>query len=115
MAARKTPLAPAAEQEQTEPVADPAPAPVTEPGTEPKAPQEPKDAPAAPQDEPKAEKEQEPQERTAVENAYIAALRREREGYLRYGQQDRAGGVETELKRLSAPLELAVTRPPETA
>lgn len=52
---------------------------------------------------------------TAVESAYVDALRREREGYLRYEQTDRAGGVEAELKRLGAPLERAVTAPPETA
>ncbi|MEU0001498.1 hypothetical protein ABZ069_31730 [Streptomyces microflavus] len=59
--------------------------------------------------------EEEPQEHTAVEAAYVEALRREREGYTRYDRKDRAAAVEAELKRLGAPLERAVTRPPETA
>ncbi|MFI6819262.1 hypothetical protein ACIBG7_43225 [Nonomuraea sp. NPDC050328] len=36
------------------------------------------------------------------EEATIAALRREREGYLRYGKSDRAAQVEVELRRLGA-------------
>ncbi|WP_406144186.1 hypothetical protein [Streptomyces anulatus] len=64
-------------------------------------------------DEEQAEEEK-PQP-TAVEAAYIEALHREREGYTRYDRQDRAAAVEAELKRLGAPLERAVTRPPETA
>ncbi|MFJ7523905.1 hypothetical protein ACIQ1S_03170 [Streptomyces griseus] len=59
--------------------------------------------------------EEEPQGPTVVEAAYVAALQREREGYTRYGRKDRAAAVDAELKRLGAPLERAVTRPPETA
>ncbi|MFF4166875.1 hypothetical protein [Streptomyces sp. NPDC001741] len=58
---------------------------------------------------------EEPQERTAVEAAYIDALHREREGYARYGRKERAAEVEAELKRLGAPLERAVPAPRETA
>lgn len=58
--------------------------------------------------------EEETQAPTAVEDAYVAALQREREGYTRYDRKDRAAAVEAELKRLGAPLERAVTRPPET-
>lgn len=75
-------------------------------------------SPAEPQEPDVVEEDQaeeEPQERTAVEAAYVDALRREREGYTRYGREDRAAAVEAELKRLGAPLERAVTRPPETA
>lgn len=56
-----------------------------------------------------------PQERTAVEAAYIDALQREREGYTRYGRKDRASDVDAELKRLGAPFERAVPPPLETA
>ncbi|MFF9084421.1 hypothetical protein ACF1BR_32515 [Streptomyces rubiginosohelvolus] len=59
--------------------------------------------------------EEEKPQPTAVEAAYIEALQREREGYTRYDRRDRAAAVEAELKRLGAPLERAVTRPPETA
>jgi len=48
---------------------------------------------------------------------YAAALIRERDGYARYGRKDRAAEVDAELDRLrdAAPLEHAVTEPPETA
>ncbi|MFD7746708.1 hypothetical protein ACFV2V_13870 [Streptomyces sp. NPDC059698] len=65
-------------------------------------------------DEDQVEAEERPAP-TAVEVAYVEALRREREGYTRYGREDRVAAVEAELKRLGAPLERAVTRPPETA
>ncbi|MFJ9394654.1 hypothetical protein ACIRQT_07190 [Streptomyces californicus] len=58
---------------------------------------------------------EEPPAPTAVEAAYIEALHREREGYTRYDRKDRVSAVEAELTRLGAPLERAVTRPPETA
>lgn len=91
MAARKT-TTPQAEPEQTpdEPTPDPTP----------EAPEQP---------------EEEHREPTAVEAAYIDALRREREGYLRYGRTERAEAVADELRRHRAPLERAVTAPPETA
>ncbi|MEI5036044.1 hypothetical protein RB201_35650 [Streptomyces sp. S1A(2023)] len=59
--------------------------------------------------------EEEPSKPIAVDGAYVAALQREREGYTRYDRKDRAAAVEAELRRLGAPLERAVTRPPETA
>jgi hypothetical protein len=34
------------------------------------------------------------------EEAYVAALRRERDGYVRYGKTDRADAVSAELRRL---------------
>ncbi|MFJ8221408.1 hypothetical protein [Streptomyces griseus] len=78
-----------------------------------------KSTPPAPEPEPDVVDEDQaedgPQGPTAVEAAYVAALQRERAGYTRYGRKDRAADVEAELKRLGAPLERAVTRPPETA
>ncbi|MFI1524935.1 hypothetical protein [Streptomyces griseus] len=106
MAARKTTPPPSEPQEET------GPAPVPEP-------QDP--APSTPAEPPEPDvveeqpTEEEPQAPTAVEAAYVEALQREREGYTRYGRKDRAADVEAELKRLGAPLERAVTRPPETA
>ncbi|MFJ6810653.1 hypothetical protein ACIQRK_32395 [Streptomyces anulatus] len=79
--------------------------------TTPPEPQEP-DAPDVVEED---QAEEEPPKHTAVEAAYVAALQREREGYTRYDRKDRAAAVEAELKRLGAPLERAVTRPPETA
>ncbi|MFE3381924.1 hypothetical protein [Streptomyces anulatus] len=52
---------------------------------------------------------------TSVGDAYVEALRREREGYARYGRKDRAAEVDAELKRLGVPLERAVPAPRETA
>lgn len=66
-----------------------------------------------PQDEPVAAEET--QTPTAVGAAYLDALRREREGYLRYDRKDRAAAVAAELKRHGAPLERAVPPPSETA
>ncbi|MFD9225384.1 hypothetical protein ACFWDI_36490 [Streptomyces sp. NPDC060064] len=66
--------------------------------------QEPAQEPAAP--EPEA---------PAPDQAYVDALQREREGYVRYDRTDRLKDVDAELNRLGAPLERAVTRPPETA
>ncbi|MER7814079.1 hypothetical protein [Streptomyces sp. NPDC096153] len=63
-------------------------------------------------DEPEHDQDEEP---TEMERAYVAALQREREGYARYGRDDRCKDVEAELKRLGAPLERAVTHPPEKA
>ncbi|WP_405431114.1 hypothetical protein [Streptomyces anulatus] len=77
-----------------------------------------KTTPPEPQEPDVVEEDQaeaEPPKPTAVEAAYVAALQREREGYTRYDRKDRAAAVEAELKRLGAPLERAVTRPPETA
>lgn len=79
--------------------------------TTPPEPQEP-DAPDVVEED---QAQEEPPKHTAVETAYIDALQREREGYTRYDRKDRAAAVEAELKRLGAPLERAVTRPPETA
>ncbi|WP_030333814.1 hypothetical protein [Streptomyces sp. NRRL B-1381] len=66
-------------------------------------------------DEDLADAREEPLAPTAVEAAYIEALHREREGYTRYDRKERVTAVEAELTRLGAPLERAVTRPPETA
>lgn len=51
---------------------------------------------AAPEDQgPPPEKTDEER----AQDAYVAALRYEREGYVRYGQKDRAEAVDAELKR----------------
>lgn len=47
--------------------------------------------------------------------AHIAALRREHEGYVRYGHQERAAEVETELKRMGALTTAAEATPRRTA
>ncbi|MEU0691441.1 hypothetical protein [Streptomyces uncialis] len=73
--------------------------------------------PAKPTSEPDTPEQTAPvaQERTAVESAYVDALYRERDGYLRYGRKNRADGVTSELRRLGAPLERAIPAPGETA
>lgn len=73
-------------------------------------------APTKPEEqEPEAEAPDETTEAPAPDQAYVDALQREREGYVRYDRTDRLKDVDAELKRLGAPLERAVTRPPQTA
>lgn len=57
-----------------------------------------------------------------VDEAYVAALLREREGYARYGKSERVDAVDAELDRLGVArpdvhggVERAVTGPPERA
>ncbi|MDJ0461558.1 hypothetical protein [Streptomyces sp. H27-C3] len=90
---------------EPDPAATPAP-PAPDPEPDAKAPTTKREAKAA---------DEAPAKRGAVDDAYIDALYREREGYTRYGRKDRASEVAAELKRLGAPLERAVTAPPERA
>lgn len=78
------------------------------------------DADADAPDEPDADAQDAPG--TAVQQAYVDALLREREGYVRYGREDRVKDVDAELKRLGVRrpaahrgTERAVPGPPETA
>jgi hypothetical protein len=50
-------------------------------------------------------------EAATPEEAYVAALRRERAGYLQYDKQDRADAVTAELRRVGAEQDPAA-RPP---
>ncbi|MEU8270834.1 hypothetical protein AB0B89_27210 [Sphaerisporangium sp. NPDC049002] len=51
-------------------------------------------------------------EEATPQEAYVAALRREREGYVRYGKTDRAAAVTAELRRFGAET-AAVSQCPE--
>lgn len=48
----------------------------------------------------------------AARRAHVEALRRERDGYARYGRADRAAVVAEELARLGAPVEDAAESAP---
>ncbi|MEU6702539.1 hypothetical protein [Streptomyces wuyuanensis] len=78
------------------------------------APEE-KAAPVADTEDQAPERDAEAAGPTEMERAYVDALQREREGYVRYDRKDRLKDVDAELRRLGAPLERAVTHPPETA
>lgn len=55
-----------------------------------------------------AEEQGEPTQKTAEQvahDAHLAALRWEREGYARYGRDDRVAAVDAELERYAAPPE----------
>ena len=86
-----------------------------QPQGEPQEPAVPPELEPAEEATPAADDAKQPEPIPAVAQAYVDALQREREGYVRYDRTDRLKDVDAELKRLGAPLERAVTRPPETA
>jgi hypothetical protein len=91
----------------------PAPAPVNEPGEQPET--VPDEQPTivadenpdvVPDENPEVvADEAAPAPRTTLETAYLDALRRERDGYVAYGREDRVAAVDAELERWGATAE----------